>query len=212
MGNCSVEIMNASFIADEDMIFGDVNREYIAREEAWYKLMSCNVNTFPGGAPTVWKSIADKDGFVNSDYGWIVRSEENGSQYAHVVEELKRNPESRRANIIYTRPTMWTEYNLNGRSDFVCTNSVQYLMRDGKMNAIVNMRSNDAFFGFRNDCAWQRTVLKEVADEVGYPVGTLFWNANSLHLYARHFYLIDHFANTGEISITKKRYDELYEA
>lgn len=210
MGNDTVEIINATFVVDESTIFGEVNKEYVAREEAWYRSMSLNVNDIPGGAPAVWKAVADKDGFINSNYGHIVFSCANGSQFAHAAEELKKNPESRRAIIIYTRPTIWSEYNLNGRSDFICTNSVQYLMRDGKMNAIVAMRSSDSHFGFKNDCAWQQTVLQELAQEVGYPVGNLYWNAGSLHIYSRHFYLIDHYAKTGEISISKKKYDELY--
>jgi thymidylate synthase len=210
MGGDTVEIINATFVVDENTIFGELNHEYIERELAWYKSMSLNVNDIPGGAPAVWKAVADKDGFINSNYGHIVKSEANGRQFEHAVEELKKNPESRRAIIIYTRPTMWSEYNLNGRQDFVCTNCVQYLMRDGKLNAIVTMRSSDAILGLRNDCAWQQTILKEFVQEIGYPVGDLYWNAGSLHIYSRHFYLIDHYAKTGEISITKRRYEELY--
>lgn len=210
VGSRTIEIVGANFIASTDALFGDVNWDYIHREEAWYDSQSRNVNDIPGGAPQVWLAVASKDGTVNSNYGWCCYSEENGAQFGKVVAELKKNPESRRAVIIYTRPSMWEEYNVDGRSDFMCTNAVQYLVRDGQVHACVQMRSNDAIFGYKNDRAWQQTVLERVAAELGLPPGNLHWNAGSLHVYARHFYLVDHFAKTGELSITQSRYRELY--
>lgn len=186
----TVEIMNAAFIANKPAIFGAVNQEYVARELEWYKSMSLNVYDIPEPVPAIWKAVADKDGFINSNYGWCIYSEENGNQFKNVVEDLKRNPDSRRANMIYTRPSMHVDYNKNGMSDFMCTNAVQYLVRDGVVNALVYMRSNDAFFGFRNDFAWQKYVLDQVSEETGIPSGNIYWNVASLHVYERHFDLL----------------------
>ena len=230
-GNTTIEIVGACFNADEDSIFGDVNWEYVKREEEWYNSMSLNVNDIPGGPPQIWKAVADKDGFINSNYGWAIYSHENtypmynkhylvtgatqedilnSSQYAFALAELKKNPESRRAIMIYTRPSMWLEYNLDGRSDFMCTNTVQYLIRAGQLHAIVNMRSNDSIFGFRNDRAWQKHVQEQLASELGVEVGDLIWQVGSLHVYARHYYLIDHYSKTGETHIAKADYAKLY--
>lgn len=210
VGSKTIEIVGASFIAKDDELFGEVNWDYIKREEQWYNSMSRNVNDIPGGAPEVWKSVASKDGTVNSNYGWVLYSPENGSQLDKVLAELKKNPESRRALAIYNRPSMWEEYNVDGRSDFMCTNAVQYLIRGGAVHACVQMRSNDAIFGYKNDRAWQQHVLVQVAGHLKVEVGNLYWNAGSLHVYARHFFLVDHYAKTGELSITKSRYRELY--
>jgi thymidylate synthase len=213
VGNTTIEIVGASFIADEDAIFGEVNWDYVRREEEWYNSQSLNVNDIPGGAPQIWKTVADKDGFINSNYGWCIYSSENGflqseaerkaegrstrllslapSQYEQALQELKKNPESRRAIMIYTRPSMWLDYNKNGRSDFMCTNAVQYLLRNGKLHAVVQMRSNDAVFGYKNDRAWQQHVLEKLAGDLGVPAGDLYWNVGSLHVYARHYHLVD---------------------
>ena len=191
MGNETIEIVGASFIADEDAIFGEVNWDWVRREEEWYHSMSLNVNDIPGGAPKVWAAVADKDGFINSNYGWMIWSEDNGRQYDCALAELQKNPESRRAVMIYTRPSMWLDYNKGGRSDFCCTNAVQYLIRDGAIHAVVQMRSNDAIFGFKGDRAWQRHVLEKLATDLKVDVGNILWNAGSLHVYARHFYLVD---------------------
>lgn len=190
-GNTTIEIVGVTFLADEDAIFGEVNWDWVKREEAWYNSMSLNVNDIPGGAPAVWKAVADKDGFINSNYGFCIYSLENECQYENVKAELQKNPESRRAIMIYTRPRMWLDYNKNGRSDFMCTNTVQYLIRDGKLISIVNMRSNDAIFGYKGDRAWQRHVQEKLAKELNVDVGDLIWQVGSLHVYARHYHLVD---------------------
>ena len=43
----TVEIMNASFIANQPLIFGAVNEEYVQRELDWYLSESLNVNDIP---------------------------------------------------------------------------------------------------------------------------------------------------------------------
>src|SRR6056300_125635 len=186
----TLEIMNASFIADHPAIIGTVNEDYVERELAWYKSQSLNVNDIPGETPAIWKAVATEDGYINSNYGWCIWSDENHNQYTNVLDELKKNPDSRRANMIYTRPTMHSDYNRNGMSDFMCTNNVQYLIRNGEINALVYMRSNDAVFGYKNDWAWQKHVLDSLCKELNVPAGQIYWNVSSLHIYERHFGLL----------------------
>jgi thymidylate synthase len=193
----TIEILNASFIADEELIFGTINDEYVEREKKWYRSQSLNVNDIPGGPPQIWKMVADKDGFINSNYGWCIYSEENGYQFTKVLEELLESPLSRRATMIYNRPSMHEDYKRNGMSDFMCTYSTQYYLREGKLHASVFMRSNDAVFGYKNDYAWQRYVQKELLQGINgrkgtvYGLGNLYWNVGSLHVYERHFKFID---------------------
>lgn len=191
----TLEIVNASFIANESAIFGTPNLDYITRELRWYKSKSLNVNDIPGGAPEIWQQVATKDGRINSNYGWCIYSQDNNNQFVNVVNELLANNNSRRAIMIYTRPSIQHEYNTDGMSDFICTNTVQYLIRDGFVNAIVQMRSNDAVYGYKNDYSWQRYVLAEVVDALNtpgntYKEGNIFWNVGSLHVYERHFKFI----------------------
>lgn len=203
-----LEILAASFLADEGAIFGTVNWDYVTREIEWYESMSLDVNAIPGGPPKVWQSVSDADGMINSNYGWCVWHGDNGHQYANVVKELKSNPWSRRAVMIYTRPSMWVDYNVMGRSDFMCTNTVQYLIRDDRLHAVVQMRSNDIWAGYRNDRAWQQYLLVKLASELGYEPGHIYWNAGSLHCYQKDFWMIDGFSKTGKM-LTKKEYEQL---
>jgi thymidylate synthase len=205
-----IELVGPSFTADEKTIFGEPNADYIQRELEWYSSMSLNVNHIPGGPPEIWKQVADKDGFINSNYGWCVWSKENGEQLAKVEKELRANPYSRRALAIYTRPTMHEDAFRNGMSDFMCTNAVQYLIRDKQLHAVVQMRSNDVVFGYRNDYAWQRFCLEWLAARLVIDVGEIHWQVGSLHVYERHFYLVDHWNRTGKTHITKKAYNERF--
>lgn len=208
----TIEILGSSFVADEPRIFGDLNEDWSRREIAWYESMSLNVNDIPPPIPTIWTQVADGDGFINSNYGWCIFSEENGLQYRNALNELKKNPYSRRAVMIYNRPSMWTDYDRNGRSDFMCTAQVEYFIRNERLHAVVKMRSNDLIFGYKGDRYWQRHVLDMLARDLGGDVrsGTIYWQAGSAHVYERHFYLVDNWIKTGEFSISKEEYRERY--
>lgn len=200
----TLEIVNACFIANEESIFGKPNEDYIRRELAWYESQSLNVNDIPAPVPEIWKKCATPEGLINSNYGYMIYSEGNGFQYSNVLKTLLNFPDSRRAEMIYTRPEMHFEYATGGMSDFCCTEAVQYLIRDNKLHTIVKMRSNDAWAGYRNDYAWQvhvRNKLLRELNEVGnsYERGLIYWNAGSLHIYEKQHYLVKHYSDTGEI-------------
>ena len=185
-----LEMIGATFIADEPAIFGTVNQEYVQRELDWYKSMSLNVGDIPGGPPEIWKQVASTQGWINSNYGYLIWHEENWNQYQNVLEELRRSPFSRRAVMIYTRPMIWNDYNIDGMSDFICTNAVQYFIRDDKLQVVVQMRSNDVVYGFKNDRGWQEYVALALCDELGVELGNIIWHVGSLHVYSRHFHLV----------------------
>lgn len=185
-----LEMVGATFIADEPAIFGTVNQEYVQRELDWYKSMSLNVADIPGGPPEIWKQVASTQGWINSNYGYLIWHEENWNQYQNVLEELRRNPFSRRAVMVYTRPMIWQDYNIDGMSDFICTNAVQYFIRNDKLQVLVQMRSNDVVYGFKNDRGWQEYVALALCDELGVELGNIIWHVGSLHVYSRHFGLV----------------------
>lgn len=201
----TLEIIGARFIADEPTIFGKVNKKYVQRELEWYESQSLSVNDIPGGPPAIWQQVSSEHGMINSNYGWCIFSTANGNQYANVVKELTLNPNSRRALMIYTRPTMWTDYIVDGMSDFMCTNAVQYLIRNNKLTAVVQMRSNDGWAGYRNDYAWQKYVLDKLAADLKIEAGDIIWNVGSLHFYEQQFYLIENWYHTGNLDISKAK-------
>ena len=188
----TIELIGASFIADEEAIFGEPNVPYIDAELDWYLGCSTNINDirYKDEPPKAWQYAANEYGEINSNYGKLIFDDKYYRQFDNVVNELNHEPDSRRAVMIYNRPSIWTEFDENGKNDFICTNAVSYYIRDGYLQSVVQMRSNDVVFGYKNDYAWQRYVMNMVANEVDCEVGTLTWQVQNLHVYERHFDLV----------------------
>ena len=200
-GQKTIELLGASFVADEPAIFGSPVNEYIEKEFSWYRSMSTNIKDIYGSErkpPAAWEYAANAHGEINSNYGLLIWSEKYFNQFDRVVQELDKNPDGRRATMVYNRPSIWAEYNENGKSDFICTNAVSYYIRDNKLHAVVQMRSNDVVFGYKNDYAWQREVMVHLIDRylgenifAELELGDIYWQVQNLHVYERHFDLVN---------------------
>ena len=193
----TVEIQNAHFLADKDWIIREPNYDYAKREIEWYESQSLYVKDIPGDVPKIWQSCADKDGKINSNYGWCIFSNENGSQYDHCLNRLLDDHHTREACMIYTRPSMQVDCNSNEMHDFMCTYSTQVFLNPINefgydLDYTVFMRSNDAVYGFCNDAIWAKHVRDKIVADLNkcgltaFP-GKIIWNAGSLHVYERHF-------------------------
>ena len=211
-GQKTIEMLGASFLADENSIFGLPSKNYIDAELKWYESESTNIYDIHGKGkepPAAWKYSADKHGNINSNYGHIVFSNKYFNQFQKAFTELWNNNDSRRAQMIYNRPSIWVEFNEGGKSDFICTNAQTFYIRDGKLHMVSQMRSNDVVFGYKNDYAWAQYLMdrfikewNKLADHhntttyVQSPVprlekGDLIWQVMNLHVYSRHFTLVD---------------------
>jgi thymidylate synthase len=193
--NDMLEIINASFIADEPSIFGTVNEEYCAKELVWYLSKSCNVNDIAEPVPQIWKTIANEKGEIFSNYGYLIFDNKNGNQYNQAINKLKFQHDTRQATMIYNRPSIHQEVKTSGIADFICTNTVQLFIRNNELIYIVNMRSNDVIYGYKNDKFWHDYIhnlalqdLREVYPNL--KKGLMYWNANTLHIYPRHRHLV----------------------
>lgn len=193
----TIEIQHAHFLADKDSIIRQPNYDYAQREIEWYDSQSLNVNDIPGNTPKIWLDCADKNGIINSNYGWCVYSPQNFLQYENCLNALIKDLHTRQAVMIYTRPSMQYENNMNGMHDFMCTFSNQVFINGNKLDFIVNMRSNDAVFGYCNDYMWFKTLqcrlCNDLTKELEYEIfpGDIIWNAGSLHVYERHFKFLE---------------------
>lgn len=202
-GQKTIEVIGANFLATEPSIFGTPSKEYIDAEIKWYESGSTNINDIHGvdkQPPAAWQYASDPHGNINSNYGHLVFSDKYYSQYERALEELWENPDSRRAQMIYNRPSIWTEFDENGKSDFICTNAQTFYIRDGVLMMVSQMRSNDVVFGYKNDYAWAQHLMDRLVDDynsLAYvhgkdPIekGMLTWQVMNLHVYERHFDLV----------------------
>lgn len=135
-----------------------------------------------------------------------------GSQVQFVIDELRRNPSSRRAVMSIRTPDDM------GSDDPACLQHLQYFIRKGKLDCIVLFRSNDACKATFMNAFALILLQKRIADELGVPVGSYTHRANSFHCYEKDFSLLDsyvHRIKNNAVSMVTYNYvgdwDELME-
>jgi thymidylate synthase len=153
--------------------------EYAEAEWQWYLSGDRNISKLGllyGKVPAIWKRMADKDGNVNSNYGWQWK---RSDQLENVIETLKNFPETRQAAISIYDGKEINQY----KYDTPCTYAVQFTILHGKLDMSVLMRSNDLWYGFCNDQYQFSNLQMYVAYQLDIPVGIYYHYAHNLHLY-----------------------------
>lgn len=117
-------------------------------------------------------------------------------QIPFVIEELKRNPYSRRSVI-----SIRTDEDI-GSNDPACLQHIQYMIRDNKLHCSVLFRSNDACKATFMNAFALIMLQKRIADELGVEVGTYTHRANSFHCYEKDFELLDGYVNRINMNST----------
>lgn len=117
-------------------------------------------------------------------------------QIPFIIEELKRNPSSRRAvmTIRDKDADMWSD-------DPACLQHIQYFIRNGKLECKVLFRSNDACKAAFMNAFALIMLQKMIADELGVAVGTYTQRANSFHCYEKDFDLLKGYVKRIEDSV-----------
>ena len=116
-------------------------------------------------------------------------------QLGFVLEELRRDPWSRRAVMDIRSPEDI------GSDDPACWQHAQYFIRDGKLHCKILFRSNDACKATFMNAFALIALQKRIADSLGVPIGVYTHRANSFHCYERDFGLLDSYC----LRITEKR-------
>ena len=126
-----------------------------------------------------------------------------GEQIQFVIDELKRNPSSRRAVICIRTPEDM------GSGDPACMQHLQFFVRSGKLECKILFRSNDACkAAFMNAFALIQ-LQKLIADGVGVEMGSYVHRANSFHCYAQDFNMLAGYVN--RIQSAEDEYDVCYD-
>ena len=122
----------------------------------------------------------------NWEYTYHSRMEK---QIPGVIEELRRNPDSRRAVISIRRES-------DEKSDSpACLQLLQYMIRGGALHCKALFRSNDAAKAAYMNAFALIMLQKRIADTLGVPVGTYTHRANSFHVYERDYGMFDAYVN-----------------
>lgn len=158
----------------------NVNIGFMFAEAAWILSGSNRLDEL---TPHIkgYARFSDDDVFMRGAYGPKVVD-----QLGYIVDTIATDNDSRQAvlNIWRERPGY--------SKDIPCTISMQFLLRDKKLHAVVTMRSNDVVLGFTYDVFTFSMVTLAVslllkARGIQNELGNLHVNAGSLHLYEDYY-------------------------
>jgi thymidylate synthase len=147
-----------------------------AAEKLCYITGNSGEEILPKYAPNISQFINEETGRFDGSYGPRLIK-----QYKHVLDLLKKDPDSRRAIMTINNYHEDTHDSL----DIPCTMFLQFILRDNKLNLIVYMRSNDLLWGTPYDVS-QFTFIQECfAGILGVELGYYRHIVGSLHIYER---------------------------
>lgn len=166
-----------------------MNLDYIKAEMLWY-LKGDKYDTSIASKAKMWQGLINKDGSINSNYGHYVFA--GPKQFDYVVKALTDDRDSRRAAMMI----LSSDHLLSDTSDFPCTYSIAYRIRNNKLNMSVAMRSQDCIFGMTNDAPAFSFMHEMMLNALRRPypeleLGTYHHTVNSFHAYARHFKMLE---------------------
>lgn len=147
-------------------------------ELCWYLAKSDELSFIEYYLPK-YKSSAE-DGKLPGAYGpRLFNWDDRINQMGNIAKRLTAKPNSRRAAIqLFQASDIEVEH-----EDTPCTCTLQLMLRDGKLNMIAYMRSNDVYWGLPHDI-FCFTMLQEIlAKELSAELGTYKHVVGSLHLY-----------------------------
>lgn len=121
----------------------------------------------------------DEEGAIHGGYGPRLRGDGDDDQLAQIVGLLGRRRSSRRAVVqLFVGSDLLIEH-----VDIPCTCSLQFMIRDERLEMVVFMRSNDAYIGLPHDIFCFTMIQELVARSLDADVGPYTHMVGSLHLY-----------------------------
>ncbi len=138
----------------------------------------------------IWDSWADETGSIGKAYGYQLSvknkyKEGEFDQVDRVIYDLKNNPNSRR---IMTN--IYNFADLNEMHLYPCAYSMTFNVKDGKLNGILNQRSNDMLVANNwNVCQYSILIIM-LAQVCGFIPGELVHVISDAHIYDRHIPIV----------------------
>jgi thymidylate synthase len=160
-------------------------------ELCWY-LAKTNDVSFIEYYIRQYKEYAE-EGKIYGGYGPRLFEWRGLNQVDNIIKMLRAKPSSRQAVIqLFDAPDLLTTHN-----DTPCTCTLQFMIRDGKLCLLVNMRSNDIVWGMPHDF-FCFTMLQEIlARSLGVELGTYKHAVGSLHIYKETVNAVERFMEEG---------------
>ena len=158
----------------------------IIHELIWFLRGDTNIGYLKEHGVRIWDEWADANGDLGPVYGtqwraWRTAEGDVVDQIAWVIDEIRRNPDSRRLVV-----SAWNVGELPNMALQPCHSLFQFYVADGKLSCQLYQRSGDIFLGVPFNIASYALLTHMVAQVCGLGVGDFVHTLGDAHLYNNH--------------------------
>ena len=163
-----------------------VHLRSIIHELLWFLKGETNIRYLKDNNVSIWDEWADENGDLGPVYGYQWRSwpsRDGGTidQITGLLEQIKRNPDSRRLIV-----TAWNPADVDLMALPPCHCLFQFYVAEGKLSCQLYQRSADIFLGVPFNIASYALLTMMVAQVTGLELGEFVHSFGDAHLYSNH--------------------------
>jgi len=163
-----------------------VHLKSIIHELLWFLKGETNIAYLKEHGVTIWDEWADEQGELGPVYGyqwrsWPAADGRHIDQISKVLEEIRRNPDSRRLIV-----SAWNVADIDRMALAPCHAFFQFYVADGKLSCQLYQRSADFFLGVPFNIASYALLTMMVAQVSGLKPGDFVHTFGDCHLYLNH--------------------------
>jgi thymidylate synthase len=158
----------------------------IIYELLWFLKGETNIKYLKDNGVSIWDEWADAEGNLGPVYGyqwrsWPAADGRHIDQVTNVIEQIKKNPNSRRLII-----SAWNVGEIDKMKLPPCHMFFQFYVVDGKLSCLLYQRSADVFLGVPFNIASYALLTLMVAQACGLKPGEFVHTLGDTHLYLNH--------------------------
>jgi thymidylate synthase len=159
----------------------------IIHELIWFLRGDTNIAYLKENGVGIWDEWADADGNLGPVYGrqwrsWRCPDGRSVDQIAWVIDEIRRNPDSRRLLV-----SAWNVADLPAMALQPCHTMFQFHVAGGRLSCQLYQRSGDIFLGVPFNIASYALLTHMVAQVCRLEAGDFVHTLGDAHLYLNHF-------------------------
>ena len=163
-----------------------VHLKSIIHELLWFLKGDTNIAYLKEHGVRIWDDWADNNGDLGPVYGKQWRSWEGKDgkvidQITELIEQIKKNPDSRRLIV-----SAWNVGELSEMALMPCHNMFQFYVADGKLSCQLYQRSADVFLGVPFNIASYALLTMMIAQVCDLKPGEFVHTFGDVHIYSNH--------------------------
>jgi thymidylate synthase len=163
-----------------------VHLKSIIHELIWFLKGDSNIRYLKENGVSIWDEWADQNGELGPVYGvqwrsWMAPNGKTIDQISNVIEQIKKNPDSRRLIV-----SAWNVGEIDQMKLPPCHAFFQFYVANGKLSCQLYQRSADIFLGVPFNIAGYALLTMMIAQVCDLKLGDFVHTLGDAHLYLNH--------------------------